>query len=57
MKAASRQEVMEICAANGIEDPKAVREVVEEASEAQNDLRRVKRCIVKQKGLQTLFKM
>lgn len=57
VKAASRKEVTDICAANGIEDPKVVQEVVSEAAEAQNDLRRVKRCIVKQKGLQSLFEM
>lgn len=57
VRAATRQEVTEVCRLNGIEDQKVIQEVLEEASEAQNDLRRVKRCIVKQKGLQSLFRM
>lgn len=57
LKSATRQEVMEICRINGVEDGKAVREVLEESEDAQNDLRRVKRCIVKQKGLQSLFNL
>lgn len=57
VKAATRQEVIDVCRLNGIETDEVIREVVSEASEAQNDLRRVKRCIVKQKGLQSLFKM
>jgi len=54
IKPATRQEVIEICRANGIEDRKAVNEVLTEAEDAQNDLRRVKRSIVKQKGLKSL---
>ncbi len=57
LKNATRQEVMEICRINGVEEGKAVREVLEESADAQNDLRRVKRCIVKQKGLQSLFNL
>ena len=57
VKAATRKEVMDICILNGIETDDIIREVVDEAAEAQNDLRRVKRCIVKQEGLQSLFKL
>ena len=54
VKAATRQEVIDICRVNGIEDRRAVQEVLVEAGDAQNDLRRVKRSIVKQKGLKSL---
>jgi hypothetical protein len=54
VKPATRQEVIEICRANGIEDRKAMQEIIAEAGDAQNDLRRVKRSIVKQKGLKSL---
>ena len=57
LPSATRQEVTEICRINGVEGEKAIREVLEESADAQNDLRRVKRCIVKQKGLQTLLKL
>lgn len=57
VKAATRKEVTDICLLNGLEAGDVIREVVDEAAEAQNDLRRVKRCIVKQKGLQSLFKL
>lgn len=54
VKPATRQEVIAICRANGIEDRKAIHDVLAEADDAQNDLRRVKRSIVKQKGLKSL---
>lgn len=54
IRPATRQEVIEICRANGIEDRRAIQEVLSEAGDAQNDLRRVKRSIVKQKGLKSL---
>ncbi len=57
VRQASRQEVTDICHANGIEDRKAIQEVIDDAADAQNDLRRVKRCIIKQKGLQRLFNL
>lgn len=49
LKAATRQEVVDICKCNGVEDPAAIRSVVEDAAAGQNDLRRVKRCITKEK--------
>ena len=54
VKPATRQEVIAICRANGIEDRKAIHDVLAEADDAQYDLRRVKRSIVKQKGLKSL---
>ena len=54
VKPATRQEVIAICRANGIEDRKAIHNVLAEADDAQYDLRRVKRSIVKQKGLKSL---
>ena len=57
LKSATRQEVMEICRLNGVEDRNAIQDVIDESADAQNDLRRVKRCIVKQKGLQSLVNL
>lgn len=57
LKPASRQEVRDICEVNGVSDRKAVQEVLDDAADGQNDLRRVKRCIIKQKGLQSLFNL
>ena len=56
LRPATRQEVEEICRCNGIEDKNAVRSVVAEAAEALNDLRRVKRCISKQKEIEAYKK-
>lgn len=55
LKAVTSAEVAEICRANGLESHEAITKVTQEASEVQNDLRRVKRSVYKELQQLTLF--
>lgn len=55
LKAVTSAEVAEICRVNGLEDAESIGKVTKEASEVQNDLRRVKRSVYKELQQLTLF--
>ncbi len=55
LKAVTSSEVAEICRVNGLESHEAITKVTQEASEVQNDLRRVKRSVYKELQQLTLF--
>lgn len=55
LKAVTSAEVAEICRANGLESKESINKVTQEASEVQNDLRRVKRSVYKELQQLTLF--
>lgn len=55
LKAVTSAEVAEICRVNGLENHEAITKVTQEASEVNNDLRRVKRSVYKELQQLTLF--
>ena len=55
LKAVSSAEVAEICRVNGLQSQESISKVTKEASEVQNDLRRVKRSVYKELQQLTLF--
>ena len=55
LKSVTSAEVAEICRANGLDDHEAITKVTKEASEVNNDLRRVKRSVYKELQQLTLF--
>jgi len=55
LKAVTSAEVAEICRVNGLESHEAISKVTQEASEVNNDLRRVKRSVYKELQQLSLF--
>ena len=55
LKAVTSAEVAEICRVNGLDSHEAISKVTQEASEVNNDLRRVKRSVYKELQQLTLF--